>query len=128
MCPEDWSGDEIGWFLSNMRETMRFDDDSGSSHFFCNRCKKLDPLDWLRQDIEMRGDMDQFRRTFGLNDWRLFRKLGRAGSIVLQNDYSLCRRLLGLTPSPMSYDQEVILVLSWSLYRLEGSVHMDNIE
>ena len=128
MCPEDWSGDEIGWFLSDMRETMRFYDNSGSSHSFCNRCKELDLLDWLRQDIPIRGDRDLTRRRLGLNDRQVFRKLGRVGSIVLQNDCSLCRCLFGLTPSPMSCDQEVILVLSWSLYRLEGSIHMNNIE
>lgn len=111
-----------------MCETLKFGDNSGSSQFFCNRCKRLDLLDSLRQDIPIRGDMDLTRRRLGLNDLQVFRKLGRVGSIVLQNDCGLCRCLFGLTPSPMSYDQEVILVLSWSLYRLEGSIHMDSVE
>ena len=72
--------------------------------------------------------MDLTRRRLGLSDRQVFRKLGRVGSIVLQNDCSLCRCLFGLMPRPMSCDQEVILVLSWALYRLEGSIHMDNVE
>ena len=114
MFPEDWSSDEVRWFLSDMRETMRFDDNSRSSHFFCNRCKELDLRDWLRQDNITGGDIDWTRRTLGLNDRQRSRKLGRVGSIVLQNDCSLCRCLFGLTTSPMSCDQEVILVLNWS--------------
>ena len=107
---------------------MEFGDNSGSSQSFCNRCKKLDLLDWLRQDIPIKGDMDLTRRRLGINDLQVFRKLGRVGSIVLRNNCGLCRCLFGLTPSPMSCDQEVILVLSWSLYRLEGSIHMDSVE
>ncbi|KAM0802990.1 hypothetical protein BDR22DRAFT_841118, partial [Usnea florida] len=100
MWPEDWSGDEFGWFLSDMRETMDSTTIPGHLTSFCNRCKELDLLNWLRQDTTTSVDRDRYRRTFRRNHRQVFRKLGRIGSIVLRNDCRLCRRLFGLTPSP----------------------------
>ena len=72
--------------------------------------------------------MDLTRREFGLDDKEVFRRLGPIGSIVSRNDCALCRCLFGLTPSPDSCDQEVILVLSWSMYRLEASIYTNTKE
>ena len=98
---------------------------SGPPQPLCKRCKELNLLDWIRQDIPIYGDMDLTSRELGLDDKTEFRKLGPVGSIVLREDCGLRYRIFGLTPSPDSYKQEVVLVYSWSMYRLEASIRMD---
>lgn len=61
-------------------------------------------------------------------DSRLFRKIDRVESIVLQDDCDLCRCLFGRIATPSRLDQGIILVLSWSMYRLEASMAMDTDE
>ncbi len=122
------TGSEVDWFSSKFREAMDVGESSSSSQPLCKRCKELNLLDWLQQDISIKGDMDLTNRKLGFDDKEVFRKLGAVGSIVLRSDCALCRCIFGLAPSPDSHDQEVVLVLSWSMYRLEASIHMDTKE
>ena len=107
---------------------MRVGDISGLAQPICKRCKELNLLDWMHRDIPMIGNMDLTRRELGLDDKTVFRKLGPVSSIVLRKDCALCCCIFGLTPSPYWYNQQVVLVLSWSMYRLEASIHMDTKE
>ena len=107
---------------------MHVGESSGSAQSLCKRCKELNLLDWMRQDILIIGDMDLTSRKLGLDDKIVFRKLGPVGSIILRKDCALCFFIFGLTPSPDSYNQKVVLVLSWSMYRLGASIHMDTKE
>ena len=122
------TGSEVTWFSSELREAMDVGEISGSAQPLCKRCKELNLFDWIRQDIPIIGDMDLTSRELGLDDKTVFRKLGPVGSIVLQKECALCCCIFGLTPSPDSGKQEVVLVLSWSMYRLEASIHMDTEE
>ena len=52
-------------------------------------------------------------------------RLGSVGSIALWEDCACCRCLFALTPEPSSLEQEVILIKSWSIFRLEQGVSID---
>ena len=118
-------GSELEWFHSDERDALRFDDDPASSSAMCQRCKDLDVLSWLRTKPPIISDTDLDKMS---GDSRLFRKIGQVESIVLRDDCGLCRCLFGLIPNPSELDQEVILVLSWSMYRLEASIATDTDE
>ncbi|KAL2056445.1 hypothetical protein ABVK25_003468 [Lepraria finkii] len=118
-------GRELNWFISEARESLRFDNISESSHSLCRRCKKLDLPAWLREDPPIQVDRD-LKKLPG--DRRVFRQLGRVDTIVLKYNCPLCRCLFGLIPFPSKLNQKVILVLSWSMYRLEASISMDTSE
>lgn len=77
------TGSEFTWFSSELREAMDVGEISGSEQPLCKRCKELNLLDWIRQDIPIIGDMDLTSRELGLDDKTVFRKRGLVGSIVL---------------------------------------------
>ena len=124
-CPNDRFGDELDWYLSDARKSMRFDDISDGSHSICHRCNDLDILAWMRTEPPMRTDRDMNKMS---DDPRIFRSLGCVGPVKLHDDCPLCRCLFGLIGTPHSPDQEIILVLSWSMYRLEASISLDSRE
>lgn len=124
-CPNERLGYNLGWFISQDREAMQFEDFSNSPQWLCQRCQKVDLLAWLREDPPIQRDRDMGKM---LDDQRLFRDLGTVGSIVLRDDCSLCRCIFGLIPHPYSLRQKVRLVLSWSMYRLEASMSIDTTE
>ena len=57
-----------------------------------------------------------------------FRSLGTVGSLVLCNDCDVCVCLFALIPATNAMSQTVVLVLSWSAYRLEYSISLDSEE
>ncbi|KAL9041076.1 MAG: hypothetical protein Q9214_004238 [Letrouitia sp. 1 TL-2023] len=124
-CLNEPPGNELGWFISEARESLRFDDISESSHSLCRRCRRLDLPAWLREDPPIQAGRD-LRKLPG--DRRVFRELGRVDNIILKYNCPLCRCLFGLIPFPSKLDQKVVLVLSWSMYRLEASISMDTSE
>ena len=125
-CPTmETVGSELEWFYSDERDALRFDDDPASPSSICQRCKDLDLLSWLRKDPPIISDRDLGKMS---GDSRLFRKIDQVESIVLRDDCGLCRCLFGLIANPFRLDQEIILVLSWSMYRLEASIAMDTDE
>ena len=109
---------------------MRFDDNSDKLHDVCRRCRELDILNWLETEppIQTDRDLSKVKENSGTVDPRLFRDLGEAGSIKLYYDCPICRCLFGLTPIPSACDKHVLLILSWSMYRLEASISMDTSE
>lgn len=114
-CLEKPLESELNWFMSDTRKSLRFDDMSDATHPLCRRCKDLEVLAWLRTEPPIQNDRDLGKRR---DDPRLFRTLGYVGSIELYYDCPLCRCLYGLIAMPSSLEQRVILVLSWSMYRL----------
>ena len=121
-CRNEPSDSEIGWFESDQRISMRFDDNTDESHDVCRRCEDLNILNWLETEPPITIDRDLSKMK---GDLRLFQDLGEAGTIRLQYDCPLCRCNFGLTPTPSTDDQHVLLVLSWSMYRLEASIGVD---
>ena len=121
-CSENEGGSEINWYTCEARETMTFDDPLESPRLLCQRCKDLDLLAWLREDPPIDRDRDLADRV---DDPRLFRSIGRVDTIVLRDDCGLCRCLYCLIPYPTSFEQDVKLVLSWSMYRIEAAISMD---
>ncbi|KAL8728422.1 MAG: hypothetical protein Q9181_005354, partial [Wetmoreana brouardii] len=120
--PDEPVDDELGWFISDEQSAMRFDESSDASQLLCQRCRDLELVSWLQTDPPLQHDQD-IREM--IDDPRLFRNLGQVRSIMLRDDCGLCRCLFGLTGLPSSLDQEVKLVLSWSMFRLEASMLVD---
>lgn len=117
--------EELSWFFSDARDDLQLPQISNKSESLCHRCARLDILSWLRQEPPIVSDRDLGRK---LQHPVLFRSLGTVRSLRLRRDCALCCCLFGLIANPSSLDQEVKLVLSWSMYRLEASIGMNTPE
>ncbi|MCJ1327002.1 hypothetical protein MMC10_003668 [Thelotrema lepadinum] len=126
-CTEVTHNSELGWFISVAREEMTFDDDlSGAPRPLCLRCASLDLLAWMNTDPPLERDQNLSDLS---DDTRVFRSLGPVKDIILRDDCGLCRCLFALIPNPYpdqdELEQDVKLVLSWSMYRIEAAISMD---
>ena len=120
----DWLGVKLVHIPA--RDRVRFDHTSSSAQVLCERCKSLNLSVWLRTDssIERGRDLNELDS----DDLWVFRNLETVNYIVLRDDCDLCRCLLELIPYSRSLDQEVKLMLCWSMYRLKASMSVDTPE
>ena len=122
-CSHQRQGGELAWYTSEDRRAIEIDDSPESAQTLCNACKKSNLLAWLREEPPIITGQDLCEQ---LKNPRLFRNLGKVGTIMFYAECSLCYCLFGLIANVSSLDQKVLLVLSWSMYRLEASVSMDS--
>ncbi|KAI9695283.1 MAG: hypothetical protein M1820_008745 [Bogoriella megaspora] len=129
-CPHEFSHNGEGWFRSPRRRQMTYASTSSHLQSICRRCAKLELATWLHEDIPVQGKQDLYdlHSDGALFDERVGKNFGNVGKIVLRQDCTICWTLFGLIPTAQTTDQNVILVKSWSIYRLEGSILADTAE
>lgn len=126
-CTLDWPSDPFAWFFSDNRRTL-----AGlmtqSSTDICQRCEDLDLLSLLRADIPWRSpqDLTQAQR----DGHALIRCIGKAGSIEYRATCSVCVCLFGMTPTPSSTTDDILLYPDWTWNRLAGEngTELDSID
>lgn len=121
-CPSrSWPRDEFGWFLSDQRRSLSVDPGlADSDEDLCERCKDLNILQLLQEDLawETTSDLNKIASRGNLAD--NFQSIGKAGTIEFWNNCPLCICLFAITPNPNSATQDVLLVTDWSMNRLAG--------
>lgn len=121
---QDYSRNFYSWFVSSQRANFSTND-TGTSQNFCKRCRDLDIVGYLEQDIPWTTSIER-RSHDGLDNY--VRNIGKVGTVKFRKDCPLCRCLFALTPAPMSDDEEILMCPNWNLTRLEGGVALDTPE
>ena len=91
---------------------------STSQQELCQRCRDLDLLQSLNEEIPWKSTSDLNQAA--LNENKCIRTLGKTGSIEFWKDCPLCRCLFALTPNPSSSMQDVLILPHWTMNRLAG--------
>jgi hypothetical protein len=110
--------------FSPARKNLDFGDaTSFSQQELCARCRDLDLLHFLHEEIPWKSpdDIDQIASS----ESKYIRSLGQTGSIEFWKNCPLCRCLFALTPNPSSTTQTVLILPNWTITRLEGVVAVD---
>lgn len=114
--------DELNWFYSKDRDQLHLLRPSPEQPL-CSRCKDLDLVTWLNQELPIQRDTELDRYGEYLNEEPLLgRQLGVVGDLELRQDCPLCFCLFGIIPTPSSTLQKVDLVRTWTMYRMEASM------
>ncbi len=140
-CPELeflTNGDGLEWFCSLERHQVRLRLASArTAPTLCKGCTSLDVVTWLStepafRNIEQFLDLCEQRQAPGDADLdqlaKTFRTLGKVENVEFCSDCSMCLCLFDLTPNPHSGSQEVTLVLSWTLFRMEHHMDINTLE
>jgi Heterokaryon incompatibility protein (HET) len=119
-CPHGWEEHYYNesWFFSAARKALDVPDfPEMINQPLCRRCNELELLKLLSQDISYEKIQD-LEISEGLEQG-YFRSLGKTGSIAFRQDCSLCRCLFGITSTPSSNGEDVIIIPTWKIFRLE---------
>ena len=124
-CPlSTWADEDRGWFFSPERMAMMSRDISSSTQQeLCRRCRDLDVLSLLHEEIPWKSweDLDQAAD----NESKPIRSIGKTGSIQFKDNCPLCWCLFAMTPHPSSPAQEVLVFPDWTMNRLTGELGAD---
>ena len=128
-CPEEWLNDELGWFNSPFRNQYHANDkfDNGPQSI-CKRCHDLDLVGFLTQKMSWEDRNWQDRTDLLQQNSRMrryVRRLGRVDTVVFTTECHVCRCLFALCPNASNLDQEIVLLPSSVIHRLEGLVKID---
>lgn len=129
-CTSKIWASELSWMFSPARRSVSLGTVfSDTSEVICPRCESLNLIELLElhppwnSQSELSGAFE--------DDHESIRNLGRTGSIQFWTDCRVCCCLFWITPNPSSPDQEVLLLLDWTINRVAGelgAIRMDTPE
>lgn len=126
-CPEDWRDSSRHWIFDLDRRNFHSNNEGHlKREKICSRCEEFDIFKFLEQDIPWKTteELDEIAQS----DTKYIYNFGRVGSVRFDGNCPVCRCIFALTPTPVNYDQEILIAADWGMKRLEGGVHMDTEE
>ena len=112
---------ENDWMSSKARQQMDFTaawNHSSNQPLICQRCLDLDLLGLLNSYPPW---TTQVQLSDAIKErHKCIRRLGKVGTIILQNDCQLCICLFAMTPYASSADQEILFLPDWTIVRISG--------
>jgi len=126
---EDWAREDFWIFTPERRSIHLGTASSNISGVICRRCEDLDLIKMLESRPPWKSQ-SELSDAFE-NGHETIRSLGKTGSIQFWADCPVCCCIFHVTPNPSSTDQEVVLLLDWTINRVAGelgAIRMDTPE